>query len=194
MYVCRCIWCKLRTRVRKFAVHWGRTCKLSMCSVYKSPILGFCVGLVLVRVRVRVSVSFRVDVLGLYDLLKCVCVCLFLCVLAWCWCIVAKRLNGSSWFFGVRGTTQNSYFALAGIRIRPRKWSCGLAVGLEKLRRCCLFSVWSFASRSAIPAIAVADAGGSLCSYELHSPRTSHHCIKPLTIMLSFCFLPDYTV
>ena len=53
-----------------------------MCSVYKSPILGFCVGLVLVRVRVRVSVSFRVDVLGLYDLLKCVCVCLFLCVLA----------------------------------------------------------------------------------------------------------------
>jgi len=26
-----------------------------------------------VRVRVRVSVSFRLDVLGLYDLLKCVC-------------------------------------------------------------------------------------------------------------------------
>ena len=46
VHACRCIWCKLRTRVRKFAVHCGRVCKLSTCSVYKSHILGFCLGLI----------------------------------------------------------------------------------------------------------------------------------------------------
>ena len=47
-------------------------CKMSTCSVYTSPILGFCLGLVRVRVRVSVSVSvsYRLDVFGLYDLLK----------------------------------------------------------------------------------------------------------------------------
>jgi len=47
--VCVGIWCQLRSRVGKFAVNCGYMCKLRTSSVYKSPILGLCLGSIRLR-------------------------------------------------------------------------------------------------------------------------------------------------
>jgi len=74
-------------------------------------------------------------------------------------------------------------------------------VGVVGLYRLMTSYVLSWAALACIllpcPTNAVADPGGSL-SLDDPVPRSSNHCIKPPTIMLSwqilFCFLTDYVI
>jgi len=66
-----------RTRVRKFVVHALRTYMIQIA--YLRVLFRISRVRVTVGVRARVSVSFRLDVLCLYDLFKCVCVCVCVC-------------------------------------------------------------------------------------------------------------------